>query len=62
MNQMDEREELSLVVIDPFAPGMIQNSFGHFSPHLLFNTPLKALKTVWPTWCEADRMRCYQFE
>lgn len=32
MNQMDERE-LSLAVIDPVAPGMIQNSFGHSSTH-----------------------------
>lgn len=64
MNQMDERG-LSLAVIDPVAPGMIQNSFGDFLP-LLFNTSLKAFKrlahTVWHTWCGADRMRCYQLE
>ncbi len=36
MNQMDERG-LSLAVIDPFAPGMIQYSFGDFPPpHLPF--------------------------
>lgn len=33
MNQMDERQ-LSLALIDPFAPGMIQNSFRHFCPSL----------------------------
>lgn len=31
MNQMDERG-LSLAVIDPFAPGMIQDSFGETPP------------------------------
>lgn len=67
MNQMDERG-LSLAVIDPFAPGMIQDSFGDFPPPplLLFNTSLKAFKrlsiTVWHTWHGADGMRCYQFE
>lgn len=69
MNQMDERG-LSLAVIDPFALGMIQDSFGDlfflFLPPLLFDTSLKALKrlshTVWHTWCGADGMRCYQFE
>lgn len=37
MNQMDERG-LSLAVIDPFAPGMIQDSFGDFFSPPLFNT------------------------
>lgn len=51
MNQMDERG-LSLAVIDPFAPGMIQYSFGDSPPPPpLFNTSLKAFKrlshTVW---------------
>lgn len=36
MNQTDE-PGLSLAVIDPFAPGMIQISFGHFCL-LLFDT------------------------
>lgn len=53
MNQMDERG-LSLAVIDPFAPGLIQDSFGDFFPPLLFDTSLKAFKrlshTVWHTW------------
>ena len=44
MNQMDERG-LSLAVIDPFAPGMIQNSFGHFCPSL-FDIPSEALKDL----------------
>lgn len=41
---MDE-QGLSLAAIDPFAPEMIQTSFGDFL-HLLFNTSLKALKRL----------------
>lgn len=45
MNQTDE-PGLSLAVIDPFAPGMIQISFGHFCL-LLFDThPQRALKRL----------------
>lgn len=65
MNQMDERE-LSLAVIDPFAPGMIQNSFGDFFPLLFVRYILKGFQkdshTQFGTLGEADRMRCYQLE
>ena len=66
MNQMDERG-LSLAVIDPCAPGMIQDSFGDFFPPPFVQYILKGFQktlahTVWHTWCGADGMRCYQFE
>lgn len=55
MNQMDE-PGLSLAVIDPFASGLIQGSFGDPHPSssfflLLFDTSLKAFK----------RLSCTQF-
>lgn len=59
MNQMDERW-LSLVVIDPFAPGMIQSSFGDFCPPAFVQYILrglwKDLCTVWHTWCGAEML------
>lgn len=67
MNQMDERG-LSLAVIDPFAPGMIQDSFGEtpsplaccsIHPHRL-SKDSRAQFGI--TWRGADGMRCYQFE
>lgn len=42
MNQMDE-QGFSLAVIDPFAPGMIQTSFGDFF-HLFVQYILKGFE------------------
>lgn len=63
MNQMDERG-LSPALIDPFASGMIQGSFGD-PPPLVVRYILKGVQralahSVWHTWRRADGMRCYQ--